>query len=119
MATLSKQGNEVIRYLSTKRRGLISVRDNGTILRKTPFSPTWKIVARKKPEVTDARWIEINRELYDKLRPWQRVTRIPSYTTIQRWSYDGISETPLGNRVEPDGFDHEGAPAWTLFFGLL
>jgi len=58
MATLSKQGNEIHRYFSTKYRGLLSVRDNGTILIKTPWSGKWKIAFRKKPEVSLENWIE-------------------------------------------------------------
>lgn len=119
MATLSKQGNEITRYLSTKYRGLVSVRDNGVILRKTPFSGGWKIVARKKKSVSDKEWLDLNIELNNKLPAWKKVTRIPSVRQLERWSFDGVAESTLGNTVEPDGRDQYGAPSWLLVFGLL
>ncbi len=32
---------------------------------------------------------------------------------------DGTCETPAGNRVEPDGVDHEGVPSWLRIYGLI
>ena len=104
MATLSKQGNEIHRYFSTKYRGLLSVRDNGTILIKTPWSGRWKIALRKKPEISLENWIEAKKDNYLGLAQWKRdIKYIPSFDTLKQWDYDGICETPTGHRVEPDG----------------
>lgn len=53
---------------------------------------------------------------FDKLTKFQRP---PSMSTLMRWSNDGIGLTVLGNRVEPDGYDHTGAPSWELVLGII
>lgn len=120
MATLSKQGNEIHRYFSTKYRGLLSVRDNGTILIKTPWSGRWKIALRKKPEISLENWIEAKKDNYLGLAQWKRdIKYIPSFDTLKQWDYDGICETPTGHRVEPDGIGPDGVPSWLRLFSLI
>jgi len=120
MATLSKQGNELYRYFSTKRKGLISIRDNGTVLLRTPWSGGWKVYARKKPEISIEAWKESHRVQYEGLSQWKKeVKSIPSFETLQEWEHDGICETPTGERVEPDGIGSDGVPSWLRVFAII
>jgi hypothetical protein len=44
----------------------------------------------------------------------------PSIAKITRDEQQyGVCETPLGNRVEPDGHDEYGAPSWMLVMGVI
>ncbi len=45
--------------------------------------------------------------------------RVPSFNTIEKWDNDGISKTPCGCRVEPDGYCSHGNPSWTIILGLV
>ena len=120
MATLAKQGNEIFRYFSTKRGGLVSIRDNGTILRKTPWQSGWKIYARKKPEVSLEDWKEGHKKQFEGLSQWKKeVKTIPSFETLKEWEHDGICETPTGHNVEPDGIGPDGVPSWLRVFGVI
>jgi hypothetical protein len=39
--------------------------------------------------------------------------KAPSIATIEKWDMErGISKTPLGRTVEPDGHDENGCPSW-------
>ena len=120
MATLSKQGNELYRFFSVNNRGLMSIRDNGTVLRRTPWSNGWKLHARKKPEVSLEAWKESHRARYEKLAPWKKeVKSLPSFETLQAWEHDGICETPTGQRVEPDGIGSDGVPSWLRVLSII
>jgi hypothetical protein len=120
MATLSKQGNELYRFFSINKRGLISVRDNGTVLRRTPWSGGWKVLARKKPEISLEEWKGKKREQYENLAPWKREVRsLPSFETLQEWEHDGICETPTGHKVEPDGVGPDGVPSWLRCLSII
>ena len=120
MATLSKQGNELHRFFSVKAGGLISVRDNGVVLRKTPWSSGWKIYARKKEGVSIEDWKARKLLNYENLKLWKReVKTIPSFEELREWEHDGICETPTGHRVEPDGIGPDGIPSWLRLFGII
>ncbi len=43
----------------------------------------------------------------------------PSMKTLERWSDEGIAESILGERVDPDGYDSYGSPSWLLVFGII
>ncbi len=43
----------------------------------------------------------------------------PTLEQLGEWVNDGIAETVLGNRTEPDGFDEYGAPSWLLVLGMI
>ena len=46
-------------------------------------------------------------------------TRLPSLKTLEKYVYDGICKSVLGNNVEPDGWDSQGSPSWLLAMGLI
>lgn len=120
MATLSKQGNELYRFFSVARQGLISVRDNGTVLRRTPWSSGWKVYSRKRSDVSLETWLDAKRAQYEKLSPWKReVKSLPSFETLQAWEHDGICETPTGHSVEPDGTGPDGVPSWLRVLSII
>jgi hypothetical protein len=43
----------------------------------------------------------------------------PSLEQLQEWVSDGIAESILGERVEPDGVDEHGSPSWISALGLI
>jgi hypothetical protein len=45
--------------------------------------------------------------------------KLPSQRQIENWVYDSVCSTPLGNRVEPDGYDKHGCPSWLLILRLI
>lgn len=50
---------------------------------------------------------------------YRNIMKVPSMKTLERWSYDGIAESVFGDRVEPDGYDANGAPSWLLAVGMI
>lgn len=119
MAKLSAHGAELFRYFSISRRCLMAAMEDGTTLYKTPYSG-WKVFARKKADVPLEQWRRGKEEMVSKLPEWARKCKsIPSVSALERWSYDGICETPTGETVEPDGIGTDGVPSWTLIFGFI
>lgn len=45
--------------------------------------------------------------------------KVPSLTTLERWSDDGVAKTILGTKTEPDGYGNYGEPSWLLVMGLI
>lgn len=43
----------------------------------------------------------------------------PDASQLAEWACDGVAESILGERVEPDGIDEHGSPSWLLAMGLL
>jgi len=43
----------------------------------------------------------------------------PTMKTLEKWSNDGVCQTPTGHRVEPDGTGPDGSPSWLLAFGMI
>jgi hypothetical protein len=43
----------------------------------------------------------------------------PDDDQLREWVRDGVAESVLGERVEPDGIDEHGSPSWLLAMGLL
>jgi hypothetical protein len=45
---------------------------------------------------------------------------IPSWKTIEKWEFDqSMCKTPVGTKVEPDGWDPDGWPSWMLILGII
>lgn len=43
----------------------------------------------------------------------------PSLKTLEKHSLSGITTTPIGNKVEMDGYDMYGFPSWFIINGLI
>lgn len=43
----------------------------------------------------------------------------PSFSALERMTDDGVSSTPTGKKVEPDGYGVDGSPSWLLVLGLI
>lgn len=43
----------------------------------------------------------------------------PSVQELEEQSNDGVCDSVLGERVEPDGWDEHGSPSWLLALGLI
>jgi len=50
---------------------------------------------------------------------WTGFSKIPSKQRLFKMSDDGISTTPTGKRVEPDGHGPDGSPSWMLAMELI
>ncbi len=119
MTATTEMGEELYCYLSARFQALVSVRDNGTLLGRTPFDKDWRLLTRKKSDVPMEVWLQGKRDQQQRLLHWQRQTEIPSASTLIEWSNSGIAESVNGEQVEPDGLDPSGAPSWLLFFGMI
>lgn len=45
--------------------------------------------------------------------------KTPSLRTLEKYSDDGIAKSVFGARVEPDGWDANGAPSWLRALGMI
>ena len=45
--------------------------------------------------------------------------KAPSMGTLSKQTDNGVVSTCLGTKVEPDGWDYHGAPAWTMVLGII
>lgn len=43
----------------------------------------------------------------------------PSLEELEEWVNDGVCESILGERVEPDGHDEHGSPSWLLALSMI
>lgn len=43
----------------------------------------------------------------------------PSMRALEKMVNDSIVPTPLGNRVEPDGYGPYGDPSWLIIMGII
>jgi hypothetical protein len=50
---------------------------------------------------------------------FKTLKRPPQPKTLRKWSQDSVCKSLLGHKVEPDGYDHHGAPSWSLVLGLI
>lgn len=50
---------------------------------------------------------------------WEKLAKVPSMATLQRWSDDGIAKSVNGKKTEPDGIDGEGFPSWFQALGII
>lgn len=119
MAKLSAHGSELHRYFSVKYSGIVAVMNDGVLMVKR-IDGRWRVLARKKPEVSLEDWRDGRKKLYDGLFQWKKDTKsMPTLTTLQRWEADGVCKTPTGHMVEPDGVGPDGVPSWLRILGLI
>jgi hypothetical protein len=67
--------------------------------------------------------------MYVEIGSEVRVTRInqkytginkqPGIKTLEKYSWEGIAKTVVGEKVEPDGFGPTGAPSWLLVLSII
>ena len=119
MTKLSEHGEELFCYLCTKAQGLISVRSDGTKLRRTPYCDDWTLYARKKDGVSLQDWTANRLDFKATLPPWRLVSSLPSPSELEAWTFDGVAETVTGDTIEPDGIGLDGAPSWLLALGVV
>lgn len=120
MAKLSAHGTELVRYLSPRKRALVSVRSDGITLHRTPYSD-WKIYSHKKSEVTLENWKHGKYTIFDELPRWAaRCKSLPSVKQIEHWNIDAVCETVDGTLCEPD-YRGDGihGPSWLVALGYL
>jgi hypothetical protein len=119
MEELSEYGEEIARYFSTKHGGLVSIRAGGVTLVRHPGAD-WKVLARKRDEVSLEQWTQGKKQFVAGLPAWRMgVESLPSMDTIAEWVVDSVCETVTGEIVEPDGVGSDGAPSWLLALGLI
>ena len=58
-------------------------------------------------------------EEYQRRVPDAIKVKIPSLRALHRQCTQGISKTPCGCRVEPDGECHHGRPSWLSILGMV
>jgi hypothetical protein len=46
-------------------------------------------------------------------------TKKPSIRTLEKRSWDGISKSVTGKKVEADGYGPDGSPSWELVMGII
>jgi hypothetical protein len=119
MEGLSEYVEEIARYFSTKHGGLISIRADGVTLVRHPGTE-WKVLARKRDDVSIKQWTQGKMEFVDRLSAWKvGVESLPSLEKIGEWVADSVCETVTGEMVEPDGVGSDGAPSWLLALGMI
>ena len=45
--------------------------------------------------------------------------KAPSLSQLEKWTNEGYSKTPSGEKVEEDGYGSDGAPSWHLIWGVI
>jgi len=45
--------------------------------------------------------------------------KAPSLSQLEKWTSEGYSKTPSGEKVEEDGYGSDGAPSWHLIWGVI
>ena len=111
---------ELFRYLCQRAQGLLSVRADGTVYRKTPSCADWTLYAKKKDDLSLEEWLERKVAQKLKLPAWQRdIKELPSEGSLASWMFDGVAESVTGDTVEPDGHGPDGAPSWLVALGLV
>ena len=120
MAKVSAHGTELLRYFSTTRFRLFSLRSDGTVLAKSTYSNGWKLYARKKASVSMEDWEAAHRRQRAKQPAWAQVcTSIPSLRQLEEWASEAGCGTPTGEYVEHDGAGADGAPSWLRALGMI
>lgn len=109
--------SEVERLFHDKTGLAILIRSDRAVLRRDPFSGSWKVWRKLKQEVTPQSYVQ---KLLSSPR-WHVFRRgdIPSFAQIQNWSFDGLSEATDGCTVEPDGVCPHACPSWCRVFGMI
>lgn len=120
MAKLSAHGKPLFTFFSPKRRSLLSIHPDGVTLYRNLSTRSWKVLSRKKPEISFEEWLVVKRRYFESLPRWAQETKhLPSMASLERWMCDGICESVTGDDVEPDGCGSDGAPSWLLALGMI
>ena len=120
MAKLSANGHELARYFDPRRGVLISVRSNGKRLYRGIGTPCWRLLAKKRDDVTLDAWISAKLAHMNELPWWcSKIKSLPSLATLDKWQNDSICETVTGDTVEPDGHGPDGAPSWLVALRMI
>lgn len=48
-----------------------------------------------------------------------RFNKMPAMSTLNRMATDAVVTTPIGSRVEPDGYGPYGDPSWLIVLGVI
>lgn len=65
----------------------------------------------------DGNAVKVPYEIAHKLLT--RFNKMPTMSTLNRMANDAIVTTPIGSRVEPDGYGPYGDPSWLIALGLI
>jgi hypothetical protein len=119
MSLLKSEGNEIARFFDQSVKGLISIRDNGSTLIRQVGTP-WRLFSRKVDSIPLREWIAEKRAAVNQLPSWMiSVRHLPTLPQLHAWKVAGISSTPTGYEVEPDGIGPDSVPSWLRLFGLV
>jgi hypothetical protein len=119
MCKPSDHGGEFARYLDPSG-WLIAFCEDGVVLGKSIVHPNWRVLRRKKTDVSPADWKQRKLDRLAELPWWRKQVRsLPSLKQLERWSYDSVCETVTGDDVEPDGVGPDGAPSWLRALCLI
>ena len=44
---------------------------------------------------------------------------IPSLSTLEKWSSNGVARTLMGQRIEPDGYGTDRCPSWLIYLWYI
>lgn len=119
MAKLKARGRqELFRFLSVKRRGLITVMDDGTRLIRN-VGTGWRVLSHKKADLSLEQWTQKKMDWYNNECPeWRKVRHLPSTETLCKWALGDDAETTLGDPCEPDLVDKENnRVSWLVALG--
>lgn len=94
-----------------KDDAVVGVDANGSIYRYS-FG-NWLKIGKRFSDGPDA-----GAERMIKDKGWRKV-KVPSVTTMEKWSWDGVAKTPCGCQVEPDGTCKHGQKSWLLITGMI
>lgn len=109
---ISAQSFVVLKDLHTKRGAEFKA---GTTLRVESYDKSYPYRVRLSDSMGQTLAISCDRA-YRYLRGFPKP---PSFSTMQRWSDDGVARAVDGARVESDGFSPSGAPSWLLAVGVI
>jgi hypothetical protein len=114
MAALQNHGEEVVRVFDRKLGALLSVRSDGIILSRTPFSRGWRFHGKLRKDIPSVQeFVKQHPERYCPMRS------VPQYETLMRWESEGLAEALDGCEVEPDGVCPHGEPSWLRALHLI
>lgn len=81
-----------------------------------PFSLSFEKTETGK---TALRAISLCGKINVKTFKYQAFFKVPAFSTLQRWSNDGIAKTVTGHKTELDGHGPDGSPSWFLLLGMI
>lgn len=94
-------------------------REDGTVWVKS-FGEEYRKYASKKEGVDLSLWLKTKKERIATMEEWRTVAEdFPSLRQLKKWDNDGVSKTPSGWTVEPDGYGPDGSPSWLIILGWV